>query len=93
MQYSEKAEELGAQYAKMDPGSAAKILTEMSEDLPLVCDILENMKESEAAAILQEMDSTYAAQITKKIITMPMAVLTILDSRFWWVFTGNVKVR
>ncbi|MDD7403883.1 MAG: hypothetical protein SO170_09980 [Butyribacter sp.] len=67
LQYTEKAEELGKQYAKMDAASAAKILSEMSEDLPLVCDILENMKESEAAAILQEMDSTYAAQITKKI--------------------------
>lgn len=67
LQYSEKAEELGAQYANMDPGSAARILTEMSEDLDLVCDILENMKEDQAAAILQNMDSNYAAQITKKI--------------------------
>jgi len=39
----------------------------MSEDLDLVCDILENMKESQAAQILQNMDSDYAAQITKKI--------------------------
>ncbi|MCD7825337.1 MAG: hypothetical protein LUH14_05170 [Clostridiaceae bacterium] len=67
LQYSERAEELGEQYAEMDPSSAAQILSEMSEDLSLICDILQNMKESEAAAILQEMDATFAAQITKKI--------------------------
>lgn len=67
LQYSEKAKELATQYSNMDAASAAKILSEMSEDLPLVCDILENMQEKNAAAILQEMDSTYAAQITKKI--------------------------
>ena len=62
-----KAKELATQYSKMDAASAAQILSEMSEDLDLVCDILENMGESNAAAILQEMDTTYAAQITKKI--------------------------
>lgn len=67
LQYSEKAKEQAARFSAMDPASAARILTEMSEDLSLICDILENMKDSEAAAILQEMDSTYAAQITKKI--------------------------
>lgn len=70
MQYSAKAEELGSQYSNMDPASAAKILTEMSEDLDLVCDILENMKESQAAEIIQNLDSTYAAQITKKIASV-----------------------
>jgi flagellar motility protein MotE (MotC chaperone) len=70
LQYSEKAEELGARYAKMDAASAAKILTEMSEDLDLVCDILSNMKDSEAAEIIQNLDSTYAAQITKKIASV-----------------------
>lgn len=67
LQYTEKAKELATQYSKMDAASAAKILTEMKEDLDLICDILENMKESEAAAILQAMDTTFAAQITKKI--------------------------
>lgn len=67
LMYSEKAKELATQYSKMEAASAAKILSEMSEDLDLVCDILENMGESNAAAILQEMDTTYAAQITKKI--------------------------
>lgn len=67
LQYSEKAKELASYYSSMDAASAAKTLSEMSEDLDLVCDILENMGERNAAAILQEMDSAYAAQITKKI--------------------------
>lgn len=67
LQYSEKAKELATYYSNMDAASAAKTLSEMSEDLDLVCDILENMGERNAAAILQEMDSAYAAQITKKI--------------------------
>lgn len=67
LQYSEKAEELASQYSSMKPELAAQILSEMPEDLDLICDIIENMKESDAAAILQEMDSTFAAQITKKI--------------------------
>lgn len=67
LQYSEKAEELGSYYSNMDAAAAADRLSEMTEDLDLVCDILQNMAEKNAAAILQEMDSTYAAQITKKI--------------------------
>ena len=39
----------------------------MSEDLSLIRDILENMTEKQAAAILQEMDVDFAAQVTKKI--------------------------
>lgn len=66
-QYTEQAEKLGSYYAKMEPEMAAQALSEMTDDLDLVCDILQNMGESNAAAILQEMDSTYAAQITKKI--------------------------
>lgn len=67
LQYSEKAEALGKRFSNMDPASAAKILSEMPEDLDLIVDILENMKESQAAEILQEMDSVFAAQLTKKI--------------------------
>ncbi|MBO5484170.1 MAG: hypothetical protein J5979_03040 [Lachnospiraceae bacterium] len=67
MRYSEQAEKLATIYSNEDPAYAAKILSEMTENLELVCDILENMSEKKAAAILQEMDSVYAAQITKKI--------------------------
>lgn len=66
-QYSKKAETLGTYYANMDAAAAATRLAEMSEDLDLVCDILQNMQEKKAAAILEQMDSAYAAQITKKI--------------------------
>jgi flagellar motility protein MotE (MotC chaperone) len=65
--YTKQTETLGTYYANMDAATAAADLTEMSEDLDLVCDILQCMQEKKAAAILQEMDSAYAAQITKKI--------------------------
>jgi len=67
LQYSRKAKELAKYYSGMEPASAAATLSEMSSDLDLVCDILENMSESKAALILQNMSTAYAAQITKKI--------------------------
>ncbi len=67
LKYSKQAEKLGTYYANMDAAAAAERLSEMTEELDLVCDILQNMGEKNAAAILQEMDSTYAAQITKKL--------------------------
>ena len=47
---------------------------------------------AKASHLLQQEDS----QILMKIIiniTMPMALFIMLDSRFWWVLTGSVKVR
>lgn len=70
LQYSKNAETLASTYSNMDPAAAAQALSEMPEDLDLICDILRNMSEKNAAAILQEMDSTYAAQITKKLSTV-----------------------
>ena len=67
LQYTKKAEELGKFYANMDADKAAARLSEVSEDLSLLRDILENMTEKQAAAILQEMDVDFAAQVTKKI--------------------------
>lgn len=69
-QYTEKAKQLATTLAGMDAAEAAQTLSEMTEELDLVCDILENMSERNAAAILQEMDSVYAAQIIKKISTV-----------------------
>lgn len=66
-QYSKKAETLGKYYSNMEASAAAARLSEMTEDLDLVCDILQNMGEKNAAAIMEQMDSAYAAQITKKI--------------------------
>lgn len=65
--YSEKAKQLATYYGTMEAAKAAQALAEMKEDLDLVCDIIVNMSDKQAAAVLQEMDSTYAAQITKKI--------------------------
>lgn len=65
--YSEKAKQLATYYGTMEAAKAAQALAEMKEDLDLVCDIITNMSDKQAAAVLQEMDSTYAAQITKKI--------------------------
>lgn len=70
LQYSENAKTLAGYYSKMEPAKAAKALSEMSEDLDGVCDILYNMKDADAAAVLQEMDSTYAAQLTKKLMLL-----------------------
>ena len=53
-QYTKKAETLGTYYANMDAAAAAVRLSEMSEDLDLVCDILQNMQEKKAAAILEQ---------------------------------------
>lgn len=41
-------------YSNMEAASAAQTLQEMKEDLDLVCDIIENMPEKKAAAILQK---------------------------------------
>lgn len=67
--YNEKAKELAKYYANMEAESAAQVMSEMDEDLELICDILQNMSEKQAAAILQAMNTEYAAQITKKIST------------------------
>ena len=67
--YNEKAKELATYYANMEAESAAQVMSEMDEDLDLICDILQNIIEKKAAAILQAMYTEYAAQITKKIST------------------------
>lgn len=69
-QSTEKAKELASYYAAMDADKAAGFLSEMKGDLDLVCDIIQNMGEKQAAAVMQELDSEYAAQITKKISTI-----------------------
>lgn len=54
-------------FAAMKPEEAAPILSVMTQDLDLVCEILKNMKPKQSAAILAKMDSTIAAKITKKM--------------------------
>lgn len=70
LQYSENAKTLATVYSGMEPANAATRLTEMPQDLDLICDILRNMKESQAAQILENLDATFAAQITKKLATI-----------------------
>ena len=70
LQYSENAKTLATVYAGLEPANAATRLTEMPQDLDLICDILRNMKESQAAQILENLDATFAAQITKKLSTI-----------------------
>lgn len=67
LQYSENAKTLANQYAAMEPDKAAERMSAMTEDLDLLVDILKNMPEKTAAAILQEMEVEFAAQLTKKI--------------------------
>jgi flagellar motility protein MotE (MotC chaperone) len=57
----------------MDPGAAAKIFETMSADIDLVAQMLLSMSSSESSLILEEMDSTAAAKITKKMFDMDQA--------------------
>ena len=66
LQTSARSKELAKMYSGMDPPKAAEGLEEMSQDLDLVVDILRNMKDSQAALIMQEMSKEFRAQITKK---------------------------
>ena len=54
-------------YSNMEAASGAQTLQEMKEDLDLVCDIIENMPEKKAAAILQEMEHICSTDFKKDI--------------------------
>lgn len=63
--YSQAVKDWAEAYSRMDAASAAAILQEMTGDIDLVADILYNMKAAQRAAILAEMDTVFAAKITK----------------------------
>lgn len=65
LQYSKKVQEWAETYAKMDAQNAAAILEEMTGDTDLVAKILLSMTSKQRAAILAEMDTVYAAKLTK----------------------------
>lgn len=65
LQYSKKVQEWAETYAKMDAANAAAILEEMTGDTDLVAKILLCMTSKQRAAILAEMDTVYAAKLTK----------------------------
>ncbi len=62
-----KIQAQATRFAAMDPTNAAAILGNMTGDLDVVCQILGNMKEAEAAEILAAMDTNFASKITKKM--------------------------
>jgi flagellar motility protein MotE (MotC chaperone) len=69
-EYSQEVKDQADMYAKMEPASAASILSEMTGDLTLVAEILDSMQSSKSALILQNMSATTAAQITTKMTAM-----------------------
>lgn len=69
-EYSQEVKDQADTYGKMEPASAAAILSEMSNDLTLVAKILDSMQTSKSALILQNMTPTVAAQVTTKMTSM-----------------------
>ena len=60
-----KMSDYAAGYAAMDPAAAAKIFNTMGNSLDLVGEILWSMTSAQRGAILQAMDPTIAAQVTR----------------------------
>ena len=53
--------------AKMDPGDAADILSEMPSDIDLICRILDCIKPAVVSEILAEMEPLFAARIINRM--------------------------
>ena len=69
-EYTQEIKDQADAYGKMEPASAAAILSEMTNDLTLVAKILDSMQTSKSALILQNMKPTTAAQVTTKMTAM-----------------------
>lgn len=65
LSYSSQVKDWAETYSKMDAAAAAKILQEMTGDMDLVSKILLNMTSTKRGAVLAQMDSVFAAKITK----------------------------
>ena len=65
IQYSDQVKDWADSYAKMEPANAAAILEEMTGDTDLVSAILKCMTSRQRADILAEMDTVFAAKLTK----------------------------
>jgi flagellar motility protein MotE (MotC chaperone) len=63
--YSDEVKDYASTYASMKPKQAAAMMEEMTGNMQLVAQILENMSTDDRAKILDAMDSTFAAQITE----------------------------
>ncbi len=70
LQYSTSISEKAEIYRNMKPKNAAEILETLSADLEAVSQILLSMRPKESAAIMAEMDSLFAAKVTKKMLDM-----------------------
>lgn len=64
IQYSEEVEDYAEAYSKMKPAEAAGIFEEMTNNLDLVAEILENMDTEARGDILGAMDAEIAAKVT-----------------------------
>ena len=73
--------DLSKTYSKMKAAQAASILEEMTGDEEKVASILANMSQANAAAILQNMNSTYAAKITLLMYPSPYTVEEYRENR------------
>lgn len=69
-EYTQEVKDQADMYGKMEPASAAAVLSEMSNDLTLVAQILGSMQSSKRAEIMNNMSPTIAAQITTKMTSM-----------------------
>lgn len=69
-EYSQEVKNQADMYGKMEPANAAAVLSEMTNDLNLVAQIMESMQTSKRAAIMNNMTPTVAAQITTKMTAM-----------------------
>ena len=63
--YSEAVKEWASTFGSMEASNAAAILEEMTGDTDLVADILLNLDTDVRAAIMAEMDTVFAAKLTK----------------------------
>jgi len=63
--YTQQVKDWADAYSKMEPKNAAAILQEMTGDMNLVSAILSNMKTAQRGLIMAQMDTVFAAKITK----------------------------
>ena len=70
LEYERKVQEQAEMFSKMKPAAAADVLEEMTADTESVAKILLSMKPANSGAILAQMDPTYAAKVTKRMIDL-----------------------
>lgn len=73
LQYDEAIKQKAAIIKTMKPGNAASMLEEMTADIEYTCKILLCLKTDEAAAIIDKMDTLFAARIIQTMHDMDEA--------------------